>query len=235
MLSKKYKMKKRWQTGRATKHQKHVSKMNLDYLEMERKTLPVDIWTATESWCNWKLMQLHPLHIWGLVSQQLQIWMKQMKLELWELLMGIFHYFLTISKLLISLLVAPELAVKVWRWTASCFAKTHFPRAAWVEIQMVEKLSQQVALVRRGPGETAGLPPSPPFMWALCGFGPVVEALWSDGLNRPISKPTLVGRCWPPGARPHSASPLTLSETLRVSPVSKATGLRVEEAGGNST
>lgn len=51
-------------------------------------------------------------------------------------------------------------------------------------------------------------------MWAPCGFSPGVEALWAGRLNRPISKPTLVGRCWPPGACPHSAPALTLSETL---------------------
>lgn len=51
-------------------------------------------------------------------------------------------------------------------------------------------------------------------MWAPCGFGPGAEALWVGGLNRPISKTTLVGRCWPPGACPHSAPALTLSETL---------------------
>lgn len=54
-------------------------------------------------------------------------------------------------------------------------------------------------------------------LWRRC-CGP------AGRLNRPISKPTLVGRCWPPGARPHSAPVLTLSETLRI--------LRFQRQGG---
>lgn len=53
-------------------------------------------------------------------------------------------------------------------------------------------------------------------MWLQWVFGPGMEVLWTGGLNRPISKPTLVGRCWPPGARPHSAPALALLETLRL-------------------
>lgn len=48
------------------------------------------------------------------------------------------------------------------------------------------------------------------------GFRRGVEVLRTAGLDRPISNTTLVGRCWPPGARPHSASALTLLETLRL-------------------
>lgn len=47
-------------------------------------------------------------------------------------------------------------------------------------------------------------------------FGRGIEVPWTGWLNRTISKPTLVGRCWPPSARPHTAPALTLLEILRL-------------------